>query len=89
MSLTLATNKISKYGKDKGKDASGLGRWMRQTIEGHSETKTAIIQIYRPVKNEKNLGSVYMQQRMAADKIDAHKLYRFSYSISENLISST
>ena len=27
-------------------------------IEGHSETKIAIIQIHRQVKNEKNLGSV-------------------------------
>ena len=75
VSLSLTTNKISKYAKDKGEDASGLGRWVWQTIEGHSETKTAIIQIYRPVKNEKNLGSVYMQQRVAADEIDPHKIF--------------
>ena len=75
VSMTLTTNKISKYAKDKGEDAAGLGRWVWQTIEGHSDTKTAIIQIYRPVKNEKNLGSVYMQQKVAADEMDPHKIF--------------
>ena len=28
VSLSLTTNKISKYAKDKGEDASGLGRWV-------------------------------------------------------------
>ena len=75
VSLSLTTNKISKYAKDKGEDASGLGRWVWQTVEGHSDIRTVIIQIYRPNKNEEQLGSVYMQQRIAADELDPLKIF--------------
>ena len=66
VSLTT-TGAISAYVQDKGEDLSGLGRWTWQIIEGHSETKTAIIQVYRPVRNETNDGSTYKQQQVAAD----------------------
>ena len=75
VSLTLAKDKLSKYGKDKGEDMSGLGRWVWQTIEGHSNIKTVIIQVYRPVKNEKDNGSTYMQQRAASDESDPIKIF--------------
>ena len=75
VSLSLTTNKISKYAKDKGEDASGLGRWVWQTVEGHSDIRTVIIQIYRPNKNEEQLRSVYMQQRIAADEMDPLKIF--------------
>ena len=69
-SLTLTSDKIYKYGQEKGTDMSGLGRWVWQTLEGHSETKSVIIQIYRPVRNTKDNGLTFMQQRVAADKQD-------------------
>ena len=54
---------------------SGLGRWVWQTVEGHSDTKLVIIQIYRPVRNEKDKGSTFMQQRVAADEEDPTKIF--------------
>ena len=74
-SLTLASDRLSKYGQEKGEDMSGLGRWVWQTVEGHSETKTVIIQIYRPVRNTKDNGSTYMQQRVAADEEDPIRIF--------------
>ena len=70
VSLTLATDKLAKYGKDKGEDKAGLGRWVWHTLEGHEDTKTAVIQIYRPVQNETDNGSTYMQQRVASGEVD-------------------
>ena len=74
-SLTLTNNKIGKYGQEKGQDMSGLGRWVWQTVEGHSETKAAIIQVYRPTRNTDDNGSTYMQQRVAADEEDPLKIF--------------
>jgi hypothetical protein len=68
--LTLTNDKLAKYGQDKGEDASGLGRWVWHTIEGHSEVKTAIIQVYRPVRNGKDDGSTYVQQQVASGEED-------------------
>ena len=70
VSLTLASDKISKYRQERGEDSSGLGRWCWQTIEGHSETKTAIIQAYRPTRNTSNDGSTYRQQQAASGEIN-------------------
>ena len=74
-SLTLTSEKISKYAQEKGEDMSGLGRWVWQTIEGHSETRTVIIQAYRPTRNTKDNGSTFMQQRAAADEEDPIKIF--------------
>ena len=73
--LTLTSEKISKYGQEKGEDMSGLGRWVWQTVEGHSETKTVIIQAYRPTRNTKDNGSTFMQQRVAADEEDPIRIF--------------
>ena len=74
-SLTLTSDKISKYGQEKGEDVSGLGRWVWYTLEGHSETKTVIIQVYRPSRNPKDNGSTFIQQRVAADEDDPIKIF--------------
>ena len=75
VSLTLTNDKLTSYGQEIGEDMSGLGRWAWQTIEGHSETKTVIIQAYRPVKNTQNYGSTYIQQRAAAGVEDPIKIF--------------
>lgn len=69
VNLTLASNKIAKYGIEKGEDTSGLGRWVWQIIEGH-DTKTVIIQVYRPNRNTKDNGSTYIQQQAASGEQD-------------------
>ena len=74
-SLMLTSDKLSKYGQEKGEDMSGLGRWVWQTLEGHSDTKTVIIQIYRPTRNTQDNGSTFMQQRAAADEEDPIKIF--------------
>ena len=69
--VSLSTiGRTSYYSQDKGEDPAGLGRWCWQKLEGHSRTKTAVIQIYRPVKNTNDYGSTYMQQRSTAGIID-------------------
>ena len=83
VSLTLATDKLAKYGKDKGEDKSGLGRWAWQTLEGHDSVKTVVIQIYRPVKNTSDNGSTYMQQRAASGEEDP--LLIFDQDLMETL----
>ena len=75
VSLALTTNKLAKFGQAKGEDESGLGRWVWHTMEGHSNTKTAIIQVYKPVRNIKDNGSTYMQQRAATSEEDPRKLF--------------
>ena len=74
-SLTLTSDKLAKYGQEKGDDMSGLGRWVWQTLEGHSDVKTVIIQAYRPTRNTTDNGSTFMQQRAAADEEDPIKIF--------------
>ena len=66
VSLTTI-NELLDYSRDKGEDSTGLGRWSWQLLEGHSQTKTVIIQIYRPVHNRQDRGSTYMQQWVATE----------------------
>ena len=73
-SLSL-TGPFSSYGQDKGEDMSGLGRWVWQTIEGHSIIRTVIIQVYRPVRNETDNGSTYRQQQAASDEPNPIKTF--------------
>ena len=61
---------LSQYVQTKGADAAGLGRWAWMTLEGRADTKTAIIQVYRPCKNEKGHGSVYNQHRAWTEESD-------------------
>ena len=75
VSLTLTSDRIAKYGQEKGEDMSGLGRWVWQTIEGRSKTKTVIIQVYRPTRNEKDNGSTYIQQRAASNEENPIKIF--------------
>ena len=75
VSLSLTSDRISKYGQEKGEDMSGLGRWVWQTIEGHSQVKTVIIQVYRPTRNDKDYGSTFLQQRAASDEINPIKIF--------------
>ena len=53
----------SDFMHESGEDKRGLARWVWMKFEGRSEVKTAIIQIYRPVKNQKGESSVYVQQQ--------------------------
>ena len=43
---------------------------LAQGCEGHSDVKTLIMQVYRPVKNEKDDRSTYVQQQVAAGEED-------------------
>ena len=52
----------SDYMQESGEDKEGLARWCWMCFESQSHVKTAFIQIYRPVANKNNEGSVYMQQ---------------------------
>ena len=59
------------YVQDVGEDKDGLGRWNWMCLEATSANhKTAVMQMYRPVKNIVDSGSVYMQQksRMRTDE---------------------
>ena len=53
---------IREYIQDTGGDQEGLGRWTWTTYEGSDKIKTAIIQVYRPGRNKKDIGSTYNQQ---------------------------
>ena len=69
VALTVQAH-LSPYVQTKGKDESGLGRWAWITLESRSETKTVIIQIYRPCRNSTDLGSVYNQQKAWTEQQD-------------------
>ena len=59
------------YVQDVGEDKDGLGRWNWMCLEATSANhKTVVMQMYRPVKNTVDSGSVYMQQksRMRTDE---------------------
>ena len=74
--VTLTTQgELADFVQEKGEDQAGLGRWAWQTLEGREETKTAIIQIYRPCKNTKDAGSTYQQQQAWTDEEDLLKSY--------------
>ena len=53
---------LQEYFMEEGGDQQGLGRWTWQKFEGRDNIRTAIIQIYRPVRNKKDAGSTYRQQ---------------------------
>ena len=62
--VALLTNgEASDFMHESGEDTSGLARWTWMKFEGRSDVKTSIIQIYRPVKNQKGENSVYVQQQ--------------------------
>ncbi len=50
------------YMQETGEDIDRLARWCWMCFEGQSKIKTVIIQVYRPVVNKNNKGSVYMQR---------------------------
>ena len=58
---------LSNYVQEKGEDKRNLGRWAWISLEGRSEVKTVVIQIYRPCVNERDQGSVYNQQKTWTD----------------------
>ena len=66
---------LAPYVQEKGKDESGLGRWAWMTVEGRSEIKTAIIQIYRPCRNSDDTGSVYNQHKAWTEEQDPIKSF--------------
>ena len=70
VSLTSQGN-LREYIQDTGGDREGLGRWTWATYEGCDKIKTAVIQVYRPVRNMKDVGSTYNQQvaRVTGDPI--------------------
>jgi hypothetical protein len=53
---------LAEYTQETGEDEEGLGRWCWTTVEGKGEKSTCIIQMYRPVRNETGIESVYRQQ---------------------------
>ena len=74
--VALMTHGInSPYVQTMGEDSEGLARWNWMCFEGLSVTKTTIIQVYRPVKNTTNSGSVYMQQASRIPEEDVLRRY--------------
>jgi hypothetical protein len=57
-----AQGSLADYVQDTGEDEEGLGRWCWLTVEGADTASTCIIQLYRPVRNEKGFESVFRQQ---------------------------
>ena len=71
----LTHGETSSFVQTTGEDREGLARWNWMCFEGLSATKTTIIQVYRPVKNLTNSGSVYMQQASRIPEEDVLKRY--------------
>ena len=61
---------ITPYVQEKGIDSEGLGRWAWYTLEGRSHIKTAVIQLYRPCRNQQDIGSTYAQQQAWLDNMN-------------------
>ena len=66
VSITVQ-GKLVPFSQNSGEDKAGLGRWVWTTLEGRSDRKLVIIQIYRPCKNENDAGSTYNQQKAWMD----------------------
>ena len=66
----LTHGTIGNYAQEYGEDKEGLARWCWMTYEGLSEVKSVVIQLYRPVVNRENEGSVYMQQASRMTETD-------------------
>ena len=82
---TMARGQASTYVQDMGEDKYGLGRWNWMSFEATSEnTKTTIIQMYRPNKNTTDEGSVYMQQKSRM-KTDECPINRFDMDLLEQI----
>ena len=56
----LTHGKNGDYMQEAGEDIDGLARWCWMCFEGQSRIKSVVIQVYRPVLNKTNEGSVYM-----------------------------
>ena len=81
----MARGQASTYVQDMGEDKYGLGRWNWMSFEATSEnTKTTIIQMYRPNKNTTDEGSVYMQQKSRM-KTDECPINRFDMDLLEQI----
>ena len=59
----IATGEAAEFMHESGEDSEGLARWTWMKFEGRTDTKTAIIQVYRPIYNATGAGSVYQQQQ--------------------------
>ena len=59
----IATGQAAEFMHESGEDVTGLARWTWMKFESRTDTKTAIIQIYRPIYNATGPGSVYQQQQ--------------------------
>ena len=71
---------MMEYRMEEGGDVSGLGRWTWVKFEGQDSRRTVIIQVYRPVKNTKDIGSTYRQQ---ASKLDTEPLQTYDTDLVE------
>ena len=71
----LSHGQIASYTQEYGEDTDGLARWCWMCYEGQSQTKSVVIQVYRPVLNRDNEGSVYMQQASRVSEVDVLRKY--------------
>ena len=61
---TMMRGQAATYVQDVEEDKDGLGRWNWMCLEATSANhKTAVMQMYWPVKSTLDSGSVYMQQK--------------------------
>ena len=80
VSLTIQGH-LSNYVQEKGRD--DLGRWAWFTLEGRSEIKTVVIQIYRPCANEGDQGSVFNQHKTWAE--EENPIHAFDKALLEEV----
>lgn len=71
----LTHGNIANYTQEYSEDTEGLAKWCWMCYEGQSQIKTAVIQVYRPVLNRENEGSVYMQQASRVSETDVLRKY--------------
>lgn len=79
-----AQGTLKEYYQGTGEDEKGLGRWVWMKFEGRDNVKTAIVQLYRPVKNTDDAGSTYNQQLQVLDR---EPLSQFDSDL-QNLLST-
>ena len=82
---TMMRGQAATYVQDVGEDKHGLGRWNWMCLEATAvNTKTCIIQMYRPNKNTEDPGSVFMQQKSRM-RTDECPLERFDKDLLDQI----
>ena len=82
---TMLRGQAATYVQDVGEDKHGLGRWNWMCMEATSlNKKTCVIQMYRPVRNTEDPGSVFMQHKCRM-RTDECPLQRFDEDLLDQI----